>query len=101
MSTLPRTLKACVVGFALLLSINSAFAQHYNQPNLVSNTGAAPTNDPNLQNAWGLVSGPAVGGGAGAPGWGATTRDRSLPFHSPTRHHRDNSAPPRHRTHPP
>ena len=69
MSTLLRSLKAYLPAIALLLSINSAFAQHYNQTNLVSNTGAAPTNDPNLQNAWGLVSGPAVGGGAGTPWW--------------------------------
>src|SRR5258708_21816288 len=69
MSTLLRSLKAYLPAIALLLSINSAIAQHYNQTNLVSNTGAAPTNDPNLQNAWGLVSGPAVGGGAGTPWW--------------------------------
>jgi uncharacterized protein (TIGR03118 family) len=38
-------------------------AQHYTQTNLVSNTGIAPVNDPNLQNAWGLVAGP------GTPWW--------------------------------
>jgi len=49
--------------FAVLLLSNLTFAQHYTQTNLVSNTGAAPLNDPNLQNAWGLVAGP------GTPWW--------------------------------
>lgn len=48
---------------AILLFSNLTFAQHYTQTNLVSNTGSAPVNDPNLQNAWGLVSGP------GTPFW--------------------------------
>jgi uncharacterized protein (TIGR03118 family) len=53
---------------AALLALFSgpAFAQHYTQNNLVSNTGSAPVNDPNLQNAWGLVSGPLP---AGTPWW--------------------------------
>lgn len=38
-------------------------AQHYTQTNLVSNTGTAPVKDPNLQNAWGLIS------SAGSPFW--------------------------------
>ena len=38
-----------------------AWAQHYTQTNLVSNQpGVALTTDPNLQNAWGLVHGPAT-----------------------------------------
>jgi hypothetical protein len=38
-----------------------AWAQHYTQTNLVSNlSGVAPTTDPNLQNAWGLVHGPST-----------------------------------------
>jgi len=38
-----------------------AWAQHYTQTNLVSNlSGVAPTMDPNLQNAWGLVHGPST-----------------------------------------
>src|ERR1700731_1381117 len=38
-----------------------AWAQHYKQTNLVSNlSGVAPTTDPNLQNAWGLVHGPST-----------------------------------------
>src|ERR1700760_540403 len=40
-----------------------AWAQHYQQTNLVSNvpvTPAASVTDPNLQNAWGLVHGPAT-----------------------------------------
>jgi len=36
---------------------------HYTLTKLVSNTGDAPLNDPNLQNAWGLVSSP------GSPFW--------------------------------
>jgi uncharacterized protein (TIGR03118 family) len=47
----------------LVLFSNLGFAQHYQQLNLVSNTGIAPTNDVNLQNAWGLVTGP------GTPWW--------------------------------
>ena len=63
MSTFPtRSLKLLISVGALLLS-SLAFAQRYTQTNLVSNTGAAPVNDPNLQNAWGLVSGP------GTPFW--------------------------------
>jgi uncharacterized protein (TIGR03118 family) len=56
-------LKSLVIGFAVLLFSSLAFAQHYTTTNLVSNTGAAPVNDPNLQNAWGLVSSP------GSPWW--------------------------------
>jgi uncharacterized protein (TIGR03118 family) len=51
---------------AVLLLSSLTFAQHYTQANLVSNTGSAPVNDPNLQNAWGLVSGPLP---AGTPWW--------------------------------
>jgi len=69
MSKFPHSLKACLLGFALLIFNLSALAQHYNQTNLVSNTGAAPTSDANLQNAWGLVAAPAVGGGTGSPWW--------------------------------
>ena len=50
-----------VLGFALFLFQSLALAQHYTQTNLVSNTGNAPLNDPNLQNSWGLVSKP-IGG---------------------------------------
>ena len=50
---------------ALVLSLfpTLASAQHYQQTNLVSNvpvTPAASVTDPNLQNAWGLVHGPAT-----------------------------------------
>jgi uncharacterized protein (TIGR03118 family) len=48
---------------AVLMFSSLALAQHYTQTNLVSNVGAAPTNDPNLQNAWGLVASP------GSPWW--------------------------------
>jgi uncharacterized protein (TIGR03118 family) len=50
---------------ALVVSLfpTLASAQHYQQANLVSNvpvTPAASVTDPNLQNAWGLVHGPAT-----------------------------------------
>jgi len=48
---------------ALTLFPTFAWAQHYQQTNLVSNvpvTPAALVTDPNLQNAWGLVHGPAT-----------------------------------------
>ncbi|HWZ44326.1 MAG TPA: TIGR03118 family protein [Candidatus Saccharimonadales bacterium] len=69
MSKFPHSLNACLLGITLLIFNLSALAQHYIQTNLVSNTGTAKTNDPNLQNAWGLVAAPAVGGGAGSPWW--------------------------------
>jgi hypothetical protein len=51
------------VGLSLLPVV--AKAQHYTQTNLVSNiAGQAPLQDPNLQNAWGLVSSPT-----GSPWW--------------------------------
>jgi uncharacterized protein (TIGR03118 family) len=54
-----RVLAALTFMLALLPTI--AWAQHYTQTNLVSNlTGVAPTTDPNLQNAWGLVHGPST-----------------------------------------
>src|SRR3984957_17701161 len=58
-------LKLClVVGVAVCLLPSATFAQHYTQTNLVSNTGNAALTDPNLQNAWGLVSSPT-----GSPWW--------------------------------
>jgi uncharacterized protein (TIGR03118 family) len=63
------SLKSLLLGFLLFLYPGLAFSQDYVQTNLVSNTGVAPTNDPNLQNAWGLVAAPAVGGGTGSPWW--------------------------------
>jgi uncharacterized protein (TIGR03118 family) len=52
-------LKLCLVlGFAASLIPSLTLAQHYTQTNLVSNTGNAPLNDPNVQNPWGLVSSP-------------------------------------------
>lgn len=56
-------LKPLAIGFVLFLFSSLVFAQHYTQTNLVSNTGSAPVNDPNIQNAWGLISGP------GTPFW--------------------------------
>lgn len=58
----PSRLKFLTPAVILLLS-SLSLAQHYTQKNLVSNTGAAPLSDTNLQNAWGLVSGP------GTPFW--------------------------------
>lgn len=58
---------ALLAGFLLLLSLSSAFAQHYTQTNLVANFASTPPAgvvDPNLQNAWGLVSTPT-----GSPWW--------------------------------
>jgi len=55
------------VGLSLLPVV--AKAQHYTQTNLVSNiAGQAPLEDPNLQNAWGLVSSPG-GPNPGSPWW--------------------------------
>jgi uncharacterized protein (TIGR03118 family) len=54
-----RVLAALTFVSALLPTM--AWAQHYKQTNLVSNlSGVAPTRDPNLQNAWGLVHGPST-----------------------------------------
>jgi uncharacterized protein (TIGR03118 family) len=55
---------SAIAGLALFLSPGLVLAQHYTQTNLVSNTGNAPVNDPNLQNAWGLVASPT-----GSPWW--------------------------------
>jgi uncharacterized protein (TIGR03118 family) len=45
----------------LLVDPFSTFAQHYTQTNLTSDISSlAPVNDPNLQNAWGLVHGPTT-----------------------------------------
>ncbi|HYL61645.1 MAG TPA: TIGR03118 family protein [Candidatus Methylomirabilis sp.] len=54
-----------VAGAVFALYPAAAQAQHYTQTNLVSNVaGNAPLTDPNLQNAWGLVSSPT-----GSPWW--------------------------------
>jgi uncharacterized protein (TIGR03118 family) len=61
---IPPLLKSAV--FVLLLS-SLAFGQHYTQANLVANFASTPPAgvvDPNLQNAWGLVSAPS-----GSPWW--------------------------------
>jgi uncharacterized protein (TIGR03118 family) len=58
-SSRPALVYAC----ALSLFPTLAWAQHYQQANLVSNvpvTPAATVTDPNLQNAWGLVHGPTT-----------------------------------------
>src|ERR1700734_2661128 len=59
----PSLKPVLVCAFALSLFPTLAFAQHYQQTNLVSNvpvTPAASVTDPNLQNAWGLVHGPTT-----------------------------------------
>src|ERR1700752_125347 len=55
----------CLTALALSLFVFPlvAKAQKYQQTNLVSNTGIAPLNDPNLQNAWGLIA------STGSPWW--------------------------------
>ena len=58
-SSRPALVYAC----ALSLFPTLAWAQHYQQANLVSNapvTPAASITDPNLTNAWGLVHGPTT-----------------------------------------
>jgi len=55
--------KTLALGFVLSLLSTLSFGQHYTTTPLVSNIGAAPVNDPNLQNAWGLVASP------GSPWW--------------------------------
>src|ERR1700754_5120959 len=54
-----KTLMRYTASAALTLSLGAAaFAQHYNQTNLVSNTsGVAPVTDPQLINPWGLSRG--------------------------------------------
>jgi uncharacterized protein (TIGR03118 family) len=52
-----------VLGLATCGLPSLTLAQHYTQTNLVSNNGKAPVNDPNLENAWGLVASP------GSPWW--------------------------------
>ena len=59
-----RVLSSSMMFAVALLAPSLAFAQHYTQANLVSNTGNAPVNDPNLQNPWGLVASPT-----GSPWW--------------------------------
>lgn len=63
MSKHPQTFASFALGLVLVLFSDLSIAQHYQQTNLVSNTGIAPTNDVNLQNSWGLVAGP------GTPWW--------------------------------
>jgi len=58
-----KSVTLLAVGLSLLPAVTKA--QHYTQTNLVSNiAGQAPLVDPNLQNAWGLVSSPT-----GSPWW--------------------------------
>ena len=50
-----KSVTLLAVGLSLLPAVTKA--QHYTQTNLVSDiAGQAPLQDPNLQNAWGLVS---------------------------------------------
>jgi uncharacterized protein (TIGR03118 family) len=58
-----KSVTLLAVGLSLLPAATKA--QHYTQTNLVSDiAGQAPLQDPNLQNAWGLVSSPT-----GSPWW--------------------------------
>ena len=56
--SLKRNIVGCALGAALMLCISMhAFAQHYQQINLVSDVpGMAPVTDANLVNPWGLAS---------------------------------------------
>jgi len=55
-----RLMYVCPMIVGLALTPVRAFAQHYNQTNLISDTGGAPVTDPNLKNAWGVVHGPST-----------------------------------------
>jgi uncharacterized protein (TIGR03118 family) len=67
---------AVVLAAAVCLLPSPALAQHYIQTNLVSNTGNAPVNDPNLQNAWGLIAGPTT------PWWVSNNNDGTSTLYS-------------------
>src|SRR5207237_9427816 len=56
--SLKRNIVGCALGAALMLCISMhAFAQHYQQINLVSDVpGMPPVTDANLVNPWGLAS---------------------------------------------
>jgi uncharacterized protein (TIGR03118 family) len=71
-----KFLALLAVGLALLPVVTEA--QHYTQTNLVSNVaGQAPLEDPNLQNAWGLVSSPT-----GSPWWVSNNADGTSTLYS-------------------
>jgi uncharacterized protein (TIGR03118 family) len=55
-------LKPVAIGFVVLLLSTPVFAQHYTKTNLITNLASVPPEitDPHLQNAWGLVRGPAT-----------------------------------------
>lgn len=54
-------LKSLTIGFMVVTFSSAMFSQHYIQTNLVSDLpGTAMPPDLNLQNAWGLVAGPAT-----------------------------------------
>jgi len=64
-----KFLALLAVGLSVLPVVTEA--QHYTQTNLVSNVaGQAPLEDPNLQNAWGLVASPT-----GSPWWVSNNAD--------------------------
>jgi uncharacterized protein (TIGR03118 family) len=79
MGNVVKSRKFCmllVFGLSLLPSVTKA--QHYTQTNLVSNlAGQAPLEDPNLQNAWGLVSSPT-----GSPWWVSNNGDGTSTLYS-------------------
>ena len=68
-----------VIALVLLLYPAAAFAQHYTQTNLVSDTvGAAPTHDPNLVNPWGLSR------SSTSPWWVANNNSGTSTLHNGT-----------------
>jgi uncharacterized protein (TIGR03118 family) len=71
-----KSLAVLAVAIGLLPTVTKA--QHYTQTNLVSNiAGQAPLQDPNLQNAWGLVSSPT-----GSPWWVSNNADGTSTLYS-------------------
>ena len=71
-----KAVTSLAVGLLLLPAVTKA--QHYTQTNLVSNiAGQAPVQDPNLQNAWGLVSSPT-----GSPWWVSNNADGTSALYS-------------------
>jgi uncharacterized protein (TIGR03118 family) len=71
-----KFLALLAVGLSVLPVVTEA--QHYTQTNLVSNVaGQAPLEDPNLQNAWGLVASPT-----GSPWWVSNNADGTSTLYS-------------------
>jgi hypothetical protein len=71
-----------LLSFVVLSLPVSAFAQHYQQTNLVSDImGMAPVHDPNLVNPWGLTRSPT-----GSPWWVANNNSGTSTLYNGTGH---------------